>query len=494
MGKSSNSFAIYTATGRILAMLCNFIVPIFLTRILSQTDYGLYSQFILLLGFTGSIFSFGLQSNLYYFYPPADDARKKTLLGNTLILMLALSILAFVFMEVPVLSSLFIKDELLLQYIGIVGICVLLNVPTYILFPLFVIRKDKKTSVFYPSIEVFIKVVFTVVLALIYNSIHAIFIGLLVVQVLLCIFTLLYTFTPLRKTSASWYDWKLMKEQLKYAIPFGLSVVLFTLFRQFDKVICISYISPADYAIYSLAFYGIPGINQIYDSVSEVNLLNMANSYREGDKKETLALYQSFCSKLLSFSAPLILIVFLFANEIFGLLFTLEYLGAVPFFRIYIFSFLVGALGAGTVIRASGKTKLTLRAYLYSLIIYLPFSYLSIKHYGVWGAITTAMLGIILPKVFQIAFEKNILSVKLKYYMPWRSFAVILLISLLVIMPVAISHHFCHFNVWLACGLSVVYLVVVYYIELKKGLFLIDYESFKNVQNIITKRYRHGKG
>lgn len=494
MGKSSNSFAIYTATGRILAMLCNFIVPIFLTRILSQTDYGLYSQFILLLGFTGSIFSFGLQSNLYYFYPPADDARKKTLLGNTLISMLALSILAFVFMEVPVLSSLFIKDELLLQYVGMVGICVLLNVPTYILFPLFVIRKDKKTSVFYPSIEVFIKVVFTVVLALIYNSIHAIFIGLLVVQVLLCIFTLLYTFTPLRKTSAPWYDWKLMYEQLKYAIPFGLSVVLFTLFRQFDKVICISYISPADYAIYSLAFYGIPGINQIYDSVSEVNLLNMANSYREGDKKETLALYQSFCSKLLSFSAPLILIVFLFANEIFGLLFSPEYLGAVPFFRIYIFSFLVGALGAGTVIRASGKTKLTLRAYLYSLIIYLPFSYLSIKHYGVWGAITTAMLGILLPKVFQIAFEKNILSVKLKDYMPWRSFAVILLISLLVIMPVAIGHHFCHFNVWLACGLSVVYLVVVYYIELKKGLFLIDYESFKNVQNIIIKRYRHGKG
>ena len=494
MGESSNSFAIYTATGRILAMLCNFIVPIFLTRVLSQTDYGIYSQFILLLTFTGSVFSFGLQSNLYYFYPPANDNKKKTLLGNTLILMITLSLFAFVFMEVPILSRLFIKDEMLLQYIDIVGICVLLNVPTYILFPLFVIRMDKQTSVLYPSIEVFIKVLCTIILALIYNSIHAIFIGLLVVLVILCFFTLLYTFAPLRRVSAPWYDWRLMKEQLKYAIPFGFSVVLFTLFRQFDKVICISYIEPAEYAIYNLAFYGIPGINQIYDSVSEVNLLNMANSYREGNKKETLALYQSFCSKLLSFSVPLILVVFLFANEIFGLLFTPEYMGAVPFFRIYIFSFIIGALGAGTVIRASGKTKLTLRAYLYSLIIYLPFSYLSIKHFGIWGAITTAMLGIILPRIFQIVFEKNILSVKLKDYMPWSNFGAIVLISSLIILPIAIGHYFLHFNVWLACGLSIVYLIVVYYIELRKGLFLINYESYKCILNKITKRKSNGKG
>lgn len=487
MGKSNNSFAIYTATGRILAMLCNFFVPIVLTRILNQTDYGIYSQFILLMGFTGSIFSFGLQTNLYYFYLPADDIKRKTLLGNTLLSMMTLSILAFIFMEVPSLSRFFIKDKMLLQYIWIVGICVLLNVPTYILFPLFVIRKDKTTSVLYPSIEVFIKVLFTIVLALLYNSIYAIFIGLLVVQLILCIFTLFYSFAPLRNVSAPWFNWSQMKEQLNYAAPFGMSVVLFTLLRQFDKVLCVSYISPAEYAVYSLAFYGIPGINQIYDSVSEVNLLNMANSYREGDIKETLALYQSFCSKLLSFSAPLILIVFLFANEIFGLLFTPEYIDAVPFFRVYIFSFIIGALGAGTVIRASGKTKLTLRAYVYSLIIYLPVAYLTIKHYGVWGAISTAMLGIVLPKFFQILYEKRILSVKLKDYMPWRSFGSTSLISLLAISPIAIGHYYLHFNVWIACVLSVLYLCTVYYVELRKGLFLIDYESFKSILHKITK-------
>lgn len=481
MAKSSNSFAIYTATGRILAMLCNFAVPIFLTRFLTQEDYGIYSQFLVLLTFTGSIFSFGLQSNLYYFYPTANEREKKTLLGNTLFSMLAFAIVALIFMEVPVLAKLFIKDGDLGQYMDIVGICVVLNIPTFLMFPLFVIRKDKTTSVLYPSIEVFLKVIFTISIALIFGTIRAIFYGLLFFQVILFIFTLCYTFIPLRTVKAPWFNWMLLKSQLKYALPFGFSVVLFTLFRQFDKILCISYISPAEYAIYSLAFYGIPGINQIYDSISEVNLLNMANSYKEGNKKETLDLYQSFCTKLLSFSIPLILIVFVFASQIFGLLFSIDYLGAVPFFRIYIFSFVVGALGAGTVLRATGETKYTLRAYLYSLFVYLPFSYISIRYYGVWGAICTAMLGIILPKVFQIYFEKRILGVSLSKYMPWKSFVQILCVALILLIPIIILQIIFHPNVWVACGISIIYLIVVYLVEIKHNLFLVGKDSIINI-------------
>lgn len=462
-------------------MLCNFAVPIFLTRFLSQEDYGVYSQFLMLLTFTGSVFSFGLQSNLYYFYPSADDKGKKTLLGNTLLSMMAFAAVALLFMEVPALAKAFVNDGSLSQYMDIVGICVVLNIPTFIMFPLFVIRKDKITSVLYPSIEVFVKVAFTIIIALVFGTIRAIFIGLVVFQSLLFVFTMCYSFIPLQKIKAPWFDWILMKSQLKYALPFGFSVVLFTLFRQFDKILCISYISAAEYAVYSLAFYGIPGINQIYDSVSEVNLLNMANAYKEGNKKETLELYQSFCSKLLSFSVPVILVVFIFAKQIFGLMFTEEYMGAVPFFRIYIFSFIIGALGAGTVLRASGETKYTLRAYLYSLIVYLPFSYFSIRFYGTWGAICTAMLGIILPRLFQIFFEKRILGVRLSQYMPWKSFSEIVIIAVVPIIPIVILQTLLQPNVWVACGISIVYLVVVYLVEIKYNLFLVSKNMLRKV-------------
>ena len=48
---TSNSFAVYVAVGKLIAMVCNFVLPIFLTRFLSKSDYGLYSQFYNIHGF-----------------------------------------------------------------------------------------------------------------------------------------------------------------------------------------------------------------------------------------------------------------------------------------------------------------------------------------------------------------------------------------------------------------------------------------------------------
>ena len=476
---ASNSFAIFTATGRVLAMLCSFAMPIFLTRFLTKADYGLYSQFYTLLTFCGSIFAFGIQSNLYYFLPKADDSKKKSILGNTLFLLSASAVVAAILLEIPAISRTLIKDDSLFQYIHLITICVLFYIPTTILHPLFVIRKDRAISVIFPPLEILLKVVLVIVSGLIFGTLYAIFVSIVILQIVLFLATLVYAMHPVWKIDAKWISAVDFKPQLSYALPFGLSVLLATLFRQFDKLLCIAYITPEEYAIYSLAFFGIPGIQQIYDSVCEVNLLNMTKAYQDGDTEGTIRQYQNFCSKMLSFTVPLILIVFLYSKDIILFLFTEKYEPATPFFQIYIFSFIIGTIGAGTVLRASGKTRYTLRAYLYTLPIYLPLTYLGIRYYGLWGAITAAMMGIILPKLFQISFEKNILGVSLAKYMPWKDFGRILLWSLVVIIPFVIIHYLCSLNIFVCGALAVVYLLAVYYIEMRKNLFLVDYKSIK---------------
>lgn len=489
MAKRSNTFALYTATGRLLAMLCNFAVPLFLTRYLSQGDYGLYSQFYMVLTFTGSIFAFGMQSNLYYFYPGATEEEQKSLIGNTFLVLSILALLAFVFLEIPWISQLFIKDDGLINYKTIIAIAILLYIPSFILFPLFVIKGDKVSSVLFPTFEIVIKVVFVIVTTLIFNELKYIFYSLLFFQLGVFIFSFCYSFFSKKNVIGKWFDKALLFTQIKYAFPFGCAIVLATISRQFDKILCISYISPEEYAIYSLAFFGIPGVNQVYDSVSEVNLLNMSHAFKNGNKEETHSLYKSFCTKLLSFSVPIIAIVFLFATEIFDCLFTNEYLASVPYFRIYIFSFLFGALGAGTVLRATGKTSYSLRAYLYSMILYLPFSYFSIRYYGTWGAIVTAMIGIILPKVFQIRFERILLGVSLKQYMPWKDFLKILLIATVFLVPVIMVRQILHLNIWMVAIVCALYLLAVYFVEIKKSLFIVDQSVLKRlVSNCFHKK------
>ncbi len=471
-----------------MAMLCNFIVPLFLTRYLSQGDYGLYSQFLMVLTFTGSIFSFGLQSNLYYFYPGASQKEQKSLIGNTFVVLILAAILAFAFIEIPITSQLFLKDDGLTDFKHIIAITILLFIPSYLLFPLFVIKGDKISSVFFPSIEIVIKVLFVVIATLVFHDLKYIFYSLLVFQFLVFAYTFCYSYFSKNRVQGKWFDFGLLIDQVKYAVPFGLAIVLATISKQLDKILCISYISPEEYAVYSLAFYGIPGVNQVYDSVAEVNLLNMSEAYKGGDKEGTLSLYKSFCTKLLSFSVPIIAVVFLFAPEIFDLLFPEKYMDAVPFFRIYIFSFLFGALGAGTVLRATGKTKYSLRAYLLSMIVYLPCAYFSIKHYGIWGAITTAMIGMILPKLFQIFFERKMLEVSIKQYMPWKDFSIIFLISILSLLPLVVLHTVFHLNIWMVVVLSVLYILTVYYFEIRKSLFIVERSTLINLYEKYVKK------
>ncbi len=489
MAQRSNSFAIFTATGRILAMLAGFVMPLFLTRFLSQENYGLYNQFYVLLGFTGSVFSFGMQSNLYYFYPGSDKSTQKTLIGNTLLSMIALSLIAVVFLVVPQLSSLFIKSEKLLQYVYLIGICIFFYIPTQLLFPLFVIKGDKQSSVVFPPVEAIVRVVFVVVAALAFESLKAIFIAIIIYHVVLFFITIIYSYLPIRKIEGRLFDWNLLKKQLVYVIPFGLAVILNTLLRQFDKMLCISYITPEEYAIYALAFFGIPGIHQIYDSVGEVYILNMSSAYKEGDYKKTVSNYQEYVWKLLSFSMPIILIVCLFTPTVFEILFPEKYLASIPFFRIYLLSFIIGALGAGLVLRASGKTRYSLRAYLYSAPFYLVFTFFAIKYYGTWGAITSAMLGIILPKAFQIFFEMRLLNMSFSTYLPWGKLCKIVLISLVFVLPIVVLKVLVSLHWGIVIFLSAVYVLAVYFYEMKRGLFIISEKHLKNTMLAFKKRF-----
>ena len=167
------------------------------------------------------------------------------------------------------------------------------------------------------------------------------------------------------------YDGKMIRLILSYSMPFGFAVILNTLSSRLDKLICISYLSNEQYAIYSLAFFGIPGIMQIYDALCQVNVMEMSQAFHNNNRVGILTLYKTFVVKTLSFSLPIILIVLVFAKPIIVLLFTEKYLESVPFFQVYIFTFIVAMLGAGSILRAINKTRLSLSAYALSSIIFI---------------------------------------------------------------------------------------------------------------------------
>jgi O-antigen/teichoic acid export membrane protein len=476
--------------GKIIALLATFAMPLFLTRFLSKYEYGIFSQFFVVVNFCSMIFTLGIHSNLYYFYPNATDQERKSLIIQTFIFLMLFTLLAISLVNIPTLGRLIIGDEDLMNYVSFISLGILFMLPVIIIEPLYVAKVDNLTSVFYPPAAVLLKLIFVIGLTIIWHSLDAVLYGIILASFSCFAFVILYSLKGISlKHVRSLINLELAKKQLNYSIPFGLTLVLNTLALQLDKIICISFLAPAAFATYSVAFYGIPGVNQVYQSLSQVYLMKMASKHHENKLDQISEIYKSLVTKTYSFSIPAILLVSLYAKRIIILFFTSKYIDAVPLFRTYILSFLVFMLGAGLILRATDKTGLSLKSYLYSSIVTIPLTYFLIKHVGIWGGMTSAMVSIILPKTLQLRYEMKLLKSNFFAYFPWKKFMLIALISLLALIPFMLLERFLSYGNMVMVLLGFTYLIVVSWFEIKYGVFVFENVSIGNMIRRLTSKF-----
>lgn len=472
---TSNKFALYVSIGKIAAMIAQFVMPMFLTRYLSKADYGIYAQFYLVQNFLGAILCFGIQSNPYYFYPKSSELRKKHIIWNSFLLLLLFGVVGSSVLFIPFVNDWLLKNETLNNLLPIVLASVIFFIPTNLIDAIAVVKNNKSLAVIYHPASIIIKIIAVISFALIFKSIEAILGSILLLNFIMFLIVLVCVikFYPIKRNE-NLTSLSLLKEQLKYALPFGISVILSTTCNQVDKIICVNYLTVEEYAIYSVAFFGIPGVMQIFDSLCVVNVMNMSSAFKEGAIETVKSLYKRFVVQTLSFSLPIIGIVCLFSPQIITFLFSEKYIDSVPFFRLYVLTFILGMVGSGTILRAIGKTKLSMKAFALSTIICIPLTFYAISKFGIWGAIACAMMNTMLPKIFQIGFECKALKSSLKDYFPLRDIFRITSISFMFLVPIIALNTFVNLNLILCILISIIYLGLVYYFEIKHNVFIVD--------------------
>ena len=487
--KYTNKYAVYVAIGRVLAMLCGFVVPIYLTRFLTKHDYGLYSQFFTLENFLGTILVLGIPTCLYYYYPKFVGKRKSLFLNN-LTLLICTALLGIVIVNIPFVGNRLFKNEELFAYVHIISIYLFFFLPNKLVEPLFVVRKNKIISIIVPPVEATSRLLCVIISSQIWGTLESIFFSLVAFQILLFVFTLIYMFGCEPREERARLSGSLMKEQLSYSLPFGFAVILNTVCAYLDKIICIGSLTIEEYAIYGMAFFSIPGIKQIYDSISLVNLSNMSEAHHSGNEQMIVPLYNDFVRQVMSFTIPTVLSVCLFADDIIGFLYTEKYLASTPFFRLNLITVLFTYLGAGTVLRATGNTKYTFKANLYAALVYVPLAFVIIKIYGIWGAIIAAIIGNLLPRLFKILFELRVMKARFIDFIPLRKIGTMLFYAIICLVPLALIKHFYSPNIWICLVLIIIYLGVVFFIEIKNNLFILDSGFLKKHISRLSARFK----
>lgn len=476
MAGISNKFAIYITGGRILSMAAGFIMPVVLVRMMSQEDYGLTSQFFTLYTSIYSIAAMGIHTTIFYFCSSVSKTQADKYITNTLLLLFIFSVVCGTILFLPPVNNILFGDSELGKHSDLIILSIALATVMNMVSPLSTVREDKWGALLFPGFIAFGRIVAIIYTALVFKDVHQMFYWLLIFQFVITLLIVLYT----KHNTSLKVDFCMMKEQLLYSLPFGFAVALQLLSNYFDKLVCIRYLTTTEYAIYSVAFLSIPGIMQIYESLCQVNIVNMSNCYRSGRNNEILPLYGNFVIKVLSFSVPIILVVALYSEEIVEFLYTDSYILSAPYFRLYTLTSFASILGAGTILRSMGKTKEAMFAFVLTCFIGLPSTYVLILNYGTSGAIWGSVINIMLPRFIQIAMEVHATKSDLHNYLPWKKIAIIFFNSIVFLLPLILVKCIWHFSIWFCMTQSVIYLFIIYSILIYKSLFIVDGVMVRN--------------
>ena len=175
MAHLSNRFSIYILIGRLVTMVASFAMPLLLVRCMTQSDYGVFSQYFTLYSAVYVIFGIGVHSNLFYFYPSSSDEERSKLISNTFLTLLVFGVVGSLIMYCPFIANMIFGDSVLGYDKEWILLSIALATPMSIVSPLNTVRADKIGAMLIPGGIAVARILTIMVCTLLFNDLLTLF-------------------------------------------------------------------------------------------------------------------------------------------------------------------------------------------------------------------------------------------------------------------------------------------------------------------------------
>lgn len=473
-------------SGKVIAFMIQFLTPVLLVRLLEKSDYGIYQQFNLAYGLIYPILLFGLSSSFYYFFPRSNKQEKANYLFQTLLFLSFAGLIAgsiLITFSESIYSLLNLNE--LIPYKFEFSVFLFLMLVGSVGDIIFIVQKNSKMTLLYFPLQKFTRSIFVISLAFLFYSPKACFIGMTIYALINTIFVLFYLIKNYFLPFGVKLNFNQVKKQFSYCIPFAAAIIINSFTHRIDKIILNKYIEPAQYAVYSVAFFSVPILYQLFNSIKDVSLTQISEYAKDRQIDRVIRLWHLVITKSASIAIPTLVLLFVVADELVVVLFTKDYVEAVLYFRIYMFSFLFQILSGGLILRAFNQINKIFIANVIALLIVIVMSMSLIRNFGMLGAIITAFFGIVSPVLAQLFFVKQILKVKIKDYLPWAK----LYKTFIWTLPglIVIVYKILFRSELIILSISVItFVALIVFIQFKKDIFIYP-ELFIKIKNYLWK-------
>jgi len=407
-----------------------FLTGVLITRSFSKTDYGTFSQVILLATTLSLILGVWLSKSIYYFVPL--DHRKRQIAVRTYLVLLLLAAAAG--------AGLWLLRHRLAVWLNnpdLAALAVLLGL-YMIMLTLWQLSESFFISVDRAHIYALAVMVFSLIYLSVLGAALARGISLeQLIRIIVCLYAGLNLFVLINMLTVPGPRGPLLGSgllirQIRYAAPLFLSSFAIVLGRQLDKFIIASVYPTTDFAVYFRGALELPVVTIVTFTVSNMLLPQFVKLYQAGQHKDFLYLWHQAVKKTALIIFP-ILVIFLFVSQRFmTFLYTERYIQSASIFRIYVLMMLFQVTAYDCIIQATGKTQFIFYASMLNVITTLSASLVLIRWLGIQGAAMGFLLGQLVATMYYLGRIRGIFDIALKHLFPWKHLVQVLGLTLLL--------------------------------------------------------------
>lgn len=378
------SAAILTVGGMVEFAL-QFLVPVILVRYLEAGEFGVYRLLTLTLGTALALAPAFMPQSLYFYLPAASEARRRLVIGNVIAYLALMGILVAaiasplnplggamlhsLFHASHGLSALYLGLSVLLSITATVAIAegrIIWHFTADLCIALL-------RSCLIAGAAILTRDLFWVVLALTVDACIRVAVG--------CA----YLATRPGGMGIG-IEPALLAGQLRYSLPFALGASLFAMRAQADQWIAVSLLPPAAFAAFTIGAVVLPVASLIRQPINNAMLPSLSTAFAAGrmDTVQRLLINGSSAATLILM--PIAGTLFVLAPEIVALVYTDQYMPAVPAMRIYLVLIMMQSFAIGYAMPILDLGKVAVRINALGLAISVGFSLAGAWCFGLAGA------------------------------------------------------------------------------------------------------------
>jgi O-antigen/teichoic acid export membrane protein len=411
-------------SGRTIAFAATFFIPLVLARVFDPAQFGTYKQLFLIWGTIYSTAQLGMASSLYYFIPRQPRVAGQYVANSLLFLAAAgLCCLGALVTSAPKLGH-WLSNNQLPQYLPWIGLYICLTMFTMVLEIVLVSRGRYLWAATSYGISDIARAAAFILPALLFRQLEWILKAAVIVAGLRAAITLWYFRREFRSSFTP--NLALLRNQLAYALPFGLAVMVEVLQTSLPQYVVSHLFDPATFAIFAVGCLQIPLVDFAASPTSDVMMVKMQERLTEGRKQAVLDIWHDTTWKLALLFFPLAAFLMVDAREFIVFLFTRRYLASAPIFMVWSAMILLTTLQVDGVMRVFAQTRFLLALNLMRLAVVAGMIRWSLGEFQLLGAVLVTVLATLLFKAGALIRMKRLLGISVVDLLPWRNLGALL--------------------------------------------------------------------